>query len=209
MAVYNNAKCRMCRRSGEKLFLKGERCYTTKCGVTRRAYAPGQQGKQSRIRLTEYGLQLREKQKIRRNYGVLERQFVNYVNAAVSQKGNSAEILLSLLERRLDNVVYRAGFASARKTARLLVNHGHFRVNGKKVDIPSYEVKVGEVISIKESSKKSNYFKNLIEEIRKMEAPSWLAIDKAKMEIKLIAEPTAKDVMPVADIRPVIEYYSR
>lgn len=209
MAVYTIAKCRLCRRSGEKLFLKGERCYTPKCGVARRAYPPGQQGKQARIRLTEYGMQLREKQKIRRSYGILERQFVKYVNEAVSQKGNSVEILLSMLERRLDNIIYRAGFAPSRPAARLLVNHGHFKVEGKKVNIPSFIVKVGQVISVKELSVKKNYFKNLSEALAKMEAPSWMALDKKKMEIKVVSEPTSKEVMLVADIKPVIEYYSR
>lgn len=189
--------------------MKGDRCYTPKCGVSRRAYPPGQQGKQARIRLTEYGAQLREKQKVRRSYGILERQFVNYVNEAVSKKGNSVEILLSMLERRLDNIVYRAGFASSRPAARLLVNHGHFKVNGKQVDIPSYRVKVGEVISVKELSAKKNYFKNISETLKKMELPSWLALDKEKLEIKVVAEPTSKEVMLVADIKPVIEYYSR
>jgi len=209
MAVYNNAKCRVCRRSGEKLFLKGERCYTAKCGVVRRAYPPGQQGKAKRVRLTDYGLQLREKQKIRRNYGLMEKQFVNYVEDAVSQKGNSAEILLSALERRLDNVVYRAGLAPSRKSARLLVNHGHFKVNGKRMDIPSYQVKVGEIVTISESSRKNNYFKNISEQLTKMEVPSWMALDPKKLEIKIVSEPTSKEVMLVADIRPVIEYYSR
>lgn len=209
MAVYNAAKCKVCRRSGEKLFLKGERCYTAKCGVIRRAYPPGQQGKARRVRLTDYGLQLREKQKIRRNYGILERQFVNYVKDAVSQKGNSVEILLSALERRLDNVVYRAGLASSRRSARLLVNHGHFKVDGKRMDIPSYQVKVGQVVSVKESSKKSNYFKNLGEQPAKIEIPSWFVLNFGKLEIKIVSEPTSKEVMLVADIKPVIEYYSR
>jgi small subunit ribosomal protein S4 len=209
MAVYNTAKCRLCRRSGEKLFLKGERCYTPKCGVSRRAYPPGQQGKQARIRLTEYGIQLKEKQKIRRSYGMMERQFFKYVKDAVSQKGNSVEILLSMLERRLDNIVYRAGFAASRPAARLLVNHGHFKVDGKKVNIPSFIAKVGQIISVEELSAKKNYFKNLSETLAKTETPSWLATDKEKMEIKVVSEPTSKEVMLVADIKPVIEYYSR
>lgn len=189
--------------------MKGERCYTPKCGVARRAYPPGQQGKQARIRLTEYGMQLREKQKVRRSYGIMERQFVKYVNEAVSQKGNSVEILLSMLERRLDNIIYRAGFSSSRPAARLLVNHGHFKVDGKKVNIPSFIAKVGQVISVKELSVKKNYFKNLLEALAKTEAPSWLALDKEKLEIKVVSEPTSREVMLVADIKPVIEYYSR
>ncbi len=209
MAVYTSAKCRVCRRSGEKLFLKGDRCYTPKCGVSRRAYPPGQQGKQARIRLTEYGMQLKEKQKVRRSYGILEKQFVKYVNEAVSKKGNSVDILLSMLERRLDNIIYRAGFASSRPAARLLVNHGHFKVDGKKVNIPSYTAKVGQVISVAESSSKKTYFKNLSETLAKMEVPSWLGLDKEKLEIKVVSEPTSKEVMLVADIKPVIEYYSR
>lgn len=209
MAVYNIAKCRLCRRAGEKLFIKGERCYTPKCAVARRAYPPGQQGKQARIRLTEYGMQLREKQKVRRSYGILERQFVKYVNEAVSKKGNSVEILLSTLERRLDNVVYRAGLASSRPAARLLVNHGHFKVDGKKVNIPSYITKVGQVVSVGALSAKKTYFKNIAETLSKMDAPSWLALDKKTLDIKIVAEPTLREVALVADIKPVIEYYSR
>jgi len=209
MAVYNSAKCKLCRRSGDKLFLKGERCYTVKCAAVKRAFPPGQQGKQGRVRLTEYGAQLREKQKIRRIYGILEKQFVNYVNNAVSQKGNSVEILLGMLEKRLDNVVYRSGIAPSRQSARLLVNHGHFNVDGKNADIPSYQVKIGQVITIKDSSKKKNYFKNLSQDLIKMETPSWLAFDKEKLSIKIVAEPTYKEVNLAADVRPVIEFYSR
>lgn len=209
MAVYNEAKCKVCRRVGEKLFLKGERCNTVKCAITRRNYPPGHLGKNARVRLTEYGTQLREKQKVRKTYGVLERQFVKYLNEAVGIKGDTAEILLNMLEFRLDNIVYRSGLASSRSEARLLVNHDHFNVNGKKVNIPSYRVEIGDVISIQEKSKKKNYFKNITEVLKQKEAPSWMAFDKSKMEIKINAAPTLAEAGLAADIKPVIEFYSR
>lgn len=209
MAVYNGAKCRVCRRVGDKLFLKGERCNTVKCAITRRAYPPGHLGKNARVRLTEYGAQLREKQKIRKTYGILERQFVKYLNEAVGIKGNTAEILLNMLEFRLDNIIYRAGLASSRSEARLLANHDHFSVNGKKVNIPSYRVKVGDTIAVQEKSKKRNYFKNIAEALKQKEIPSWLSLNKKTMEIKIMAAPTLKEAALVADIKPVIEFYSR
>ena len=162
MARYTGPSCRLCRREGMKLYLKGERCYTEKCAIDRRAYAPGQHGK-SRKKVSEYGLQLREKQKAKRIYGVLERQFRRYFETADKQKGVTGENLLRILETRLDNVVYRIGFASSRAEARQLINHGHFTVNGKKVDIASYEVRVGETIAVKDDSKKLDKFKELAE----------------------------------------------
>lgn len=209
MAVYNAAKCKVCRRVGDKLFLKGERCNTVKCAITRRAYPPGHLGKNARVRLTEYGSQLREKQKVRKTYGVLERQFVKYLNEAVGIKGDTAVILLNMLEFRLDNVIYRSGLASSRSEARLLVNHDHFNVNGKKVNIPSYRVKIGDMVSIQEKSMKKNYFKNIIDVLKKKEAPSWMAFNKEKMEIKIMAAPSLVEAGLSADIKPVIEFYSR
>jgi len=209
MAVYHDAKCRICRRAGEKLFLKGERCYSTKCAVSRRAYPPGQKGKTGFMRLTEYGAELKEKQKIRRVYGILERQFVKYLNEAITQKGNTAEILLGILENRLDNVIYRSGLASSRGESRILVSHNHFMVNGKSVNIPSYRVKQGDIISIKESHKKKNYFKNVSGSFKKFQAPSWLSADKEKLAITVTASPVLEEIGQISDIRSVIEYYSR
>ncbi len=209
MAVYNAAKCKVCRRVGDKLFLKGERCNTVKCALTRRAYPPGHLGKNARVRLTEYGSQLREKQKVRKTYGVLERQFVKYLNEAVGIKGNTAEILLNMLEFRLDNIIYRSGLGSSRSEARLLVNHDHFNVNGKKVNIPSYRVKIGDMVSIQEKSKKKNYFKNIIEVLKQKKAPSWMVFNKEKMEVKITAAPSFAEAGLSADIKPVIEFYSR
>ena len=162
MARYTDAVCKLCRREGVKLFLKGDRCYTDKCAIVRRAYAPGQHGKK-RSKQSEYGLQLREKQKARRFYGVLESQFLKYYDMASRQKGMTGENLLKILESRLDNVVYRMGLANSRPEARQLVRHGHFNINGKTVDIPSYLVKVGDVIQLKDSMKDSPKFKELIE----------------------------------------------
>src|SRR5260221_9290361 len=154
MAVYHDAKCRLCRRAGMKLFLKGARCSSDKCAMERRAYAPGEHGKSRRVKETDYGTQLREKQKARRMYGVLERQFRNYFEKAARAKGVTGELLLQQLERRLDNVVYRLGFGMSRRQARQLVRHGHIHVNGHKVDIPSYQVSVGEEIAVRQSSLK-------------------------------------------------------
>lgn len=209
MAVYHDAKCRVCRRAGEKLFLKGERCYSAKCAVSRRAYPPGQKGKTGFTRLTEYGAELKEKQKIRRAYGILERQFVKYLNEAITQKGNTAEILLGILENRLDNVIYRSGLASSRTEARMLVSHNHFIVNGKSVNIPSYRVKQGDVVGVKESHKKKNYFKNVSDVFKKFQAPSWLSADKEKLAVKVTASPVLEEIGHISDIRSVIEYYSR
>jgi small subunit ribosomal protein S4 len=160
MARYSDASCRLCRREGQKLFLKGERCYSTKCAIEKRNYAPGQHG-QSRKKVSEYGLQLREKQKAKRFYGVLESQFRNYFDKAEKKKGITGENLLIMLETRLDNVVFRMGFASSRKEARQLVRHGHFTVNGRKQNIPSFAVKAGDVIKVKEKSVSSPKFKEI------------------------------------------------
>lgn len=176
MARYTESVCKLCRREGEKLYLKGERCYTPKCSVGRRAYGPGQHG-QSRKKVSEYGIQLREKQKVRRIYGILERQFSGYFTMAERKKGIAGENLLQILESRLDNVIYRLGFGASRKEARQLVLHGHFQVNGKKVNIPSFLVKAGDVISIKEKSLGSDKIKANLESAAGRNVPEWIEYD--------------------------------
>ena len=206
MARYTGANCRLCRREGQKLFLKGERCYGSKCALERRSYAPGQHG-QMRKKSSEYGLQLREKQKAKRFYGMQETQFRNLFDKAVSKKGVTGENLLIMLESRLDNVVYRLGLASSRKEARQLVVHSHFTVNGKKVNAPGQEVKAGDVIAVKEKSKNSPKFK----EIRDMQitVPSWLTVDTDKLEGKVVALPTRADIdTPIAE-HLIVELYSK
>ena len=206
MARYTDASCRLCRREGQKLFLKGERCYGSKCAMEKRNYAPGQHG-QSRKKISEYGLQLREKQKAKRFYGLLETQFRNLFDKAAKKKGMTGENLVIMLETRLDNTVFRMGFASSRKEARQLVTHSHFIVNGKKVDIPSYEVKAGDVIKVKEKSTSSPKFK----EIKDMaiSVPSWLTVDVEKLEGKVVALPKREDIdTPVAE-HLIVELYSK
>ena len=175
MARYTGAVCRQCRREGQKLFLKGERCYSDKCALTRRAYAPGQHG-QGRKKVSEYGTQLREKQKVRRYYGILESQFAKYFEMAEKKQGVTGDNLLSIVESRLDNVIYRLGFAMSRPEARQLVRHGHFTVNGKKVNIPSYLVTVGDVIAIKEGSMSSAKIKAILEANEKRAIVKWLEL---------------------------------
>ena len=207
MARYTGPSCRQCRREGQKLFLKGERCYSAKCAVDRRAYAPGQHGQNRRTKVTEYGLQLREKQKAKRFYGVLEAQFRNYFDKAAKKKGLTGENLLIMLETRLDNVVFRMGFASSRKEARQLVTHNHFLVNGKKVNIPSLEVSAGDVIKVKEKSASSPKFK----EIRDMSisTPSWISVDTDKLEGRVLAMPLREEIdTPVAE-HLIVELYSK
>ncbi|SDL18768.1 30S ribosomal protein S4 [Natronincola ferrireducens] len=207
MARYTDAVCRLCRREGMKLYLKGERCYTDKCAVTKRNFAPGQHG-QSRKKLSNYGMQLREKQKAKRFYGVLEAQFRKYFEMAEKQPGIAGENLLRILESRLDNVVYRLGFASSRAQARQLIVHGHFTVNGKKLDIPSYIVNVGDVIQAKEKSQGSPKFKE-VKEIFKGTVPHWLSVDVEKLEGKIVSLPTREDIdIPIAE-NLIIELYSK
>lgn len=207
MARYIGPSCRQCRREGQKLFLKGERCYSGKCAVDKRSYAPGQHGQNRRTKMTEYGLQLREKQKAKRFYGVLETQFHNYFEKAAKKKGLTGENLLVLLETRLDNVVFRMGFASSRKEARQLVTHNHFLVNGTKQNIPSFLVKAGDVVKVKEKSTASPKFK----EIRDMaiSTPSWISVDTDKLEGKVIAIPRREEIdTPVAE-HLIVELYSK
>lgn len=206
MARYIDANCRLCRREGQKLFLKGERCYSTKCAMEKRNYAPGQHG-QSRKKVSEYGTQLREKQKTKRFYGLQETQFRNLFDKAVKKKGITGENLLILLETRLDNVVFRLGFGSSRKEARQLVTHGHFLVNGKKVDIPSYTVSAGDAIKVKEKSTASPKFKEIKE--MTISVPSWMTVDTEKLEGKVIALPTREEIdTPVSEYL-IVELYSK
>jgi small subunit ribosomal protein S4 len=206
MARYTGPNCRLCRREGQKLFLKGERCYSGKCAIDKRNYAPGQHG-QSRKKISEYGLQLREKQKAKRFYGMLETQFRNLFDKAAKRKGMTGENLLIMLETRLDNTIFRMGFASSRKEARQLVTHGHFTLNGKKVDIPSLEVKAGDVIKVKEKSQNSPKFK----EIKDMaiSVPAWITVDVEKLEGKVVAIPRREDIdTPIAE-HLIVELYSK
>lgn len=208
MARYTDAVCKLCRREGQKLFLKGARCYTDKCALTRRAYAPGQHG-QGRKKTSEYGMQLRAKQLTRRYYGVLESQFHDYYEMATKMEGKTGEDLLSILESRLDNVVYRLGWASSRAEARQLVVHGHYTVNGKRVDIPSYLVKVGEVIAIKEGSKSSAKFAAINEGNAARPLPKWLEKDAEGANGKVIAVPAREDIDLEVDETLIVELYSK
>lgn len=208
MARYIDASCRLCRREGEKLFLKGERCYTDKCSVARRAYAPGQHGQQ-RKKMSEYGIQLREKQKARRFYGILESQFSKYFDMASSRKGITGENLLQILESRLDNVVYRLGLATSRPEARQLVRHGHFTVNGKKVNIPSYLLQVGDVVAVKDKSKNSPKIKSIVEIAGGRVVPKWLEFDEENLFGKVITLPEREDIdLPVQE-HLIVEHYSK
>ncbi|MBS7227865.1 MAG: 30S ribosomal protein S4 [Oscillospiraceae bacterium] len=208
MARYTGAVCRLCRREGQKLFLKGDRCYTDKCAVERRAYAPGMHGNARNKKLSEYGVQLREKQKARRYYGVLESQFAEYFEMASKRKGMTGENLLAILESRLDNVVYRLGFAMSRAEARQLVRHGHFTVNGKKVNIPSYLVSVGETIELKDSSRSLDKFKGALEANASRVVPKWLEMDKNNVA-KVVAVPAREDIDLPIEEHLIVELYSK
>lgn len=206
MARYTGATCRLCRREGMKLFLKGDRCYTDKCAFARRGYAPGQHG-QSRKKMSNYGLQLREKQKARRIYGILEGQFRTYYDRADKMKGITGENLLRLLEMRLDNVVFKLGYGNSRVEARQLVNHGHFLVNGKRVDIPSFRVSVNDIVSVKEKSRSTEKFKTFAENPKPL--PNWLQADPEKFEAKIIAEPVRSDIDVPVNETLIVELYSK
>ena len=208
MARYTEAVCKLCRREGQKLFLEGQRCYTDKCALNRRAYAPGQHG-QGRKKTSEYGMQLRAKQVARRYYGVLEGQFRAYYGMATKMEGKTGENLLSVLESRLDNVVYRLGWASSRAEARQLVVHGHFNVNGKRVDIPSYLTRVGEVISIRENSRQSAKIKAVVEENAARPCPKWLEVNREALEGKVVAVPAREDIDLEVDETLIVELYSK
>ena len=207
MARYTDAVCRICRREGDKLFLKGDRCYTDKCAIARRGYAPGQHG-QGRKKASEYASQLREKQKAKKYYGLLEKQFHHYFELAEKMPGMPGENLLKLLETRLDNVVYRAGFAMSRPEARQLVSHAHFTVNGKNVNIASYCVKVGDVIAVKESKKDNKYFAE-IKQMKVGAMPKWLDFNPETLEGKILALPTREDIDITIKEHMIVELYSK
>ncbi len=208
MATYREAKCRLCRREGGKLFLKGDKCYTGKCPFEKRPTPPGKQPGNVRKKVSEYGQQLREKQKVKRIYGVQEGQFRSYYEQADRMKGITGENMLSLLERRLDNVIFRMGIGASRAQARQLVNHGHFLVNGKKVNVPSYIVKVGDVVTVKESKTSNKYF----EDIKSMKAanmPKWVEFDPAKLEGKILSLPARDDIDSQIAEHMIVELYSK
>ncbi len=208
MGRYTGAVCRLCRREKDKLYLKGDRCYTDKCGVVRHGYAPGEHG-QARQKFSEYGQQLREKQKARRIYGVMERQFRRYFKEADRRKGVTGELLLQLLESRLDNIVFRLGLARSRNEARQLINHGHFEVNGRKVDVPSYLVKPDDLVSVRENRKNKTVFKDITETREQMESLDWLDIDHEKLQGRVLRIPQRDEIdVPVTE-HLIVELYSR
>ena len=208
MARYREEVCRICRREGDKLFLKGDRCYTDKCAIARRSYAPGQHG-QGRKKMSEYGTQLREKQKAKRYYGLLENQFYHYFELATKMAGKTGENLLKVLESRLDNVVYRAGFAMSRPEARQLVSHGHFTVNGKAVNIPSYLVKAGDVVAIVEKSMSSDKIKGVLEANASRPALNWLSVDKNKAQATVVNLPERSEIDLQVEEQLIVELYSK
>ena len=204
-----DSKCSQCRRSGEKLFLKGERCFTPKCAMIKRNYAPGFHGPKGRKRLSDYGTQLAEKQKAKKFYGLLEKQFRLTLTKASKRTGDAGKNFLRALEMRLDNVVYRLGWASSRAAARQLVNHGHFTVDGRKADIPSFSVKVGQTVRVKKNSTSNVYFKNRQENLKRAERPSWLNFDVKDLSAKVLHEPKDADLPLNLNIQVIIEYYSK
>lgn len=208
MARYRESSCRLCRRETEKLFLKGDRCHTEKCAVERRQYPPGQHG-QRRGKLSDYGIQLREKQKVRNSYGLLERQFRKYFSSAERKKGVTGEVLLQLLETRLDNVVYRMGFAANRSSARQLVSHRHFLVNGKVASVPSFSLKVGDVVEVREKSRDLDIVKDSISKAEQRGVPSWLETDFQSFRGKVVQIPSREEIQVIAQEQLIVELYSK
>jgi len=209
MARYIGPVCRLCRREGMKLFLKGERCYTDKCAIEKRNVPPGQHGRSRKAKMVGYGVQLREKQKVKRTYGVLENQFRRYFEAADRQKGVTGELLLQMLERRLDNVVYRLGCATSRAQARQLVRHGHFTVNGKKVDIPSFSVRSGDTVAVRTGSAENPTIQHAMEEVKGRGIPEWLLFDSATLAGRVSQLPTREQInLPVQE-QLIVELYSK
>lgn len=204
-----DSKCKKCRRAGEKLFLKGERCNTAKCAIVKRNYPPGAHGVKGAPRLSEYGRQLKEKQKAKRIYGIVEKQCRKYYVKAIGKKGNTGELFSRFLEKRFDNVIFRLGLASSRTQARQMVSHGFFKVNDKKVNIPSYEVKNGDIISIKKEKVSRKPFEKLDEKLKSKELPSWLSLDLAEMKGKVISDPRGDDLKMQFDPTLIVEFYSR
>lgn len=208
MARYKDAVCRLCRREGVKLYLKGDRCFSEKCAFTRKGYIPGEHG-QGRQKVSEYGMQLREKQRARRIYGVLENQFRRYFKEADRRKGVTGEILLQILESRLDNMVYRMGFARSRAEARQLIRHGHFEVNGRKVDIPSYQTRPGDIVAVRENRRNRDLFKEILEWGATQGTGEWLEVDRENMSGKVVRFPTREELdVPVTE-HLIVEFYSR
>ncbi|MFH1223911.1 MAG: 30S ribosomal protein S4 [Pseudomonadota bacterium] len=208
MARYTGSKCKFCRREGKKLFLKGDRCFTDKCGYERRPYPPGMHG-QGRVKFTEYGVQLREKQKVRRIYGVDEKQFRLFFQRASRAKGSTGENLLSLLERRLDNVIYRLGFSNSRQQSRQNIKHSHFLLNGKKVNIPSLIVQKGDEIVIKEKSRAIIYFTEAMQSVGRKEIPRWLNVEAASFKGTVTDVPARSDIAADIEERLIVELYSK
>lgn len=208
MARHTESVCRFCRREAIKLFLKGDRCYSDKCSFDRRSYPPGQHG-QGRPKYTDYGVQLREKQKVRRMYGLLEKQFRNLVHLAEKKKGVTGDNLLFLLETRLDNVVYKMGFASSRSEARQLINHGHFLVNGRKVDVASFETKAGMTVEVREKSRKIAAIEDSVKTVSRRGIPSWLDVDPENFRGVVKALPTREELPPTIKEQLIVEFYSR
>jgi len=210
MARYTGPTCRLCRYLGEKLMLKGEKCFTPKCPLEKKNSSPGEHSlSRRRRRITERGLQLREKQKVRFSYGIFERQFRKFFQEAQKARGITGENLLILLERRLDNVVYRLGFADSRPQGRQIVRHGHILVNGRKTDIPSYLVKSGDVIKWKETSTKNEYYKTMVEKVKEKIIPGWLSLDEERMLGSVLTSPSKDDIETKFDGKAIVEYYSR
>ncbi len=209
MAVYHDARCRLCRREGAKLFLKGARCFTDKCAFERRGYAPGEHGKGRRVKETNYGQQLREKQKARRMYGMLERQFRHFFSKATETRGVTGEVLLQMLERRLDNVVFRLGFAPSHSAARQLVRHGHFQINGRKVDIPSYQVNPGDEVNVRDKSKKLAVVLTTLEARKGQDLPEWLNVDPSTLTGRMLSIPTRASISAPIREQLIVEFYSK
>jgi small subunit ribosomal protein S4 len=209
MARYTDPSCRLCRRERQKLFLKGTKCFTEKCPVERRGFPPGQHGQSRRTKISEYGVQLREKQKIRRTYGLMERQFRNYFARALKQTGRTGETLVKLLERRLDNVIYRMGLAPSRKAARQMVTHGHFLVNSKAVNVPSYLLRPGDIIQVRDRSKKLEVIHSSMKRMKDTAMLPWLNLDKATMSGTFLNVPERADIPLNADEQLIVELYSK
>ena len=209
MATYNGARCKVCRRNGTKLFLKGQRCMSDKCAFERRAYPPGEHGQRRGGKPKDFGIQLREKQKAKRAYGILERQFRKYYEEAERQKGVTGENLLRLLERRLDNIVYRLGFAQSRATARQLIVHGHFEVNGKKVDIPSYSLKAGDVVGVTEKSKSLPEIRASVDAKAGIGTVEWLELDPKKFVGRMLEMPSRQQIPTPLNEQLIVNFYSR
>jgi small subunit ribosomal protein S4 len=209
MAVYHDARCRLCRREGAKLFLKGTRCFTDKCAIERRNYPPGEHGKGRRVKETNYGQQLREKQKARRIYGMMERQFRHFFTKSTESRGVTGEVLLQMLERRMDNVVYRLGFAPSHHAARQLVRHGHFQVNGRKVNIPSYQVGAGDQVTLREKSRKLAVVLSTLESRKGQDVPEWLSVDADALTGRVLSIPTRGSISTPINEQLIVEFYSK